>query len=74
MSALRGENRTETNQLNRGNGLPIIYDGYLKNEIKDLVIISKRGYIKNNTEQLIPFPLKGTLYSWRVENANVKSV
>lgn len=68
-SALRGENRTETKQSNRGKGLPGIYRDIKEGWIKDLSIISGRGKCDvledgKIKEQVLKYNFEGTMFSW----------
>lgn len=68
-SALRGEFRSETRQINRGKGLPEIYNDSKAGTISDLLIISGAGkcIVKKNgeiEEQTLQLPFMGTLFSW----------
>lgn len=73
-SALRGENRTETKQSNRGKGLPGIYQDTKEGWIKDLSIISGRGkcdVLENGKirEQVLEYNFEGTMFSWNFKIA-----
>lgn len=65
-SALRGELRTRTGDPWRGKGLPSINEYYQKGIIKNLVIISNRGYVnhENQEERDLNDIFHGTLLSW----------
>lgn len=68
-SALRGENRTETKQSNRGKGLPGIYQDTKDGWIKDLSIISGKGKCDvmedgKIGEQILKYNFEGTMFSW----------
>lgn len=68
-SALRGENRTETKQSNKGKGLPGIYQDTKDGWIKDLSIISGMGKCDvledgKIREQVLKYNFEGTMFSW----------
>lgn len=65
-SALKGEIRTRTNEPWRGKGLPSINEFYQKGIIKNLVIISNRGYVNYETQEARDLNdiFQGTLLSW----------
>lgn len=68
-SALRGENRTETKQSNRGKGLPGIYQDTKDGWIKELSIISGKGKCDVTEdgkirEQVLKYNFEGTMFSW----------
>lgn len=69
-SALLGQNRSETNEEHRGNGLPLIYEKALSGDIEDLVIVSGSGfyaYDKNKGVcKNLDSSLRGTLFSWSI--------
>jgi anti-anti-sigma regulatory factor len=67
-SALKGRFRTRTKQRSRGKGLPRIYKSSREDKIKDLLIVSKRGYLdysENKLEEL-PGEFHGTLLRWEM--------
>jgi len=66
VSTLKGEARTQTNKLSRGNGLPKVRGYALQKKIENLYIISRSGYYnvdEEKTEEL-EIPFLGTLISW----------
>ena len=66
VSTLKGEARTQTNKLSRGNGLPKVRGYALQKKIGNLFVISKSGYYnadKELTEEL-EIPYLGTLITW----------
>lgn len=76
-SALQGEFRTETKKNYRGKGLPGIYEDSCEGFIKDMTIISGRGYCLIGQEgRIIETKLdrefQGTLYRWKFDYKNYK--
>ncbi|MBK8398740.1 MAG: hypothetical protein IPL26_26275 [Leptospiraceae bacterium] len=70
-SALNGKlqegiNRSRTKEENRGNGLPKIKSFFSKGLIKELIILSDKGYINMMTKEQkdIENNFKGTLFRW----------
>lgn len=60
------EKRSKTGLIERGNGLPSIYEQYTSNKINNLVIISNRAYyIKENPKDL-ENNLNGTIFYWEI--------
>ncbi|MBV5277472.1 MAG: hypothetical protein J0647_00205 [Campylobacteraceae bacterium] len=72
MSALAGEFRTQTNEKKRGKGLPKINDLAKDEKIKDLVIISNKGYVNasNGINHKLEGKFHGTLLSWKMVKRN----
>lgn len=66
------EKRSKTGLIERGNGLPSIYEQYTSNKINKLVIISNKAYyIKENPRDL-ENSLNGTIFYWEIEKeANI---
>lgn len=68
-SALRGEFRTETKQVNRGKGLPGIYEDSCNGILTNLIIISGRGECRimpdrSIQENQLKTSFAGTLFMW----------
>lgn len=60
------EKRSKTGLIERGNGLPSIYEQYTSNKINNLVIISNKAYyIKENPKDL-ENNLNGTIFYWEI--------
>lgn len=71
-SAIGGEdNRSETGLLERGNGLPSIYEQYKLNKIQNLVIISNKAYISKEKSYDLENSLNGTLYYWEIKKGGI---
>jgi len=68
-SALRGDFRTSTGLTFRGRGLPMIKKSYDDGVISDLVIVSRKGYLRFDMDEKLELTneLVGTLYIWRVK-------
>ncbi|MDY2987158.1 MAG: hypothetical protein SOR77_05925 [Peptoniphilus sp.] len=71
-SALLGIFRTKTEERNRGNGLPKIYNSVVKGKISNLQILSQKGYcfIEKNGNIFTENKHKGfpgTLYKWELK-------
>lgn len=67
-SAVEGELRSRTGEMFRGNGLPTINSFCNKGYIKDLTIISNRGYFAAHRKDDMKLALKGTLFYWEMFN------
>lgn len=66
-SALEGiDLRSRTGELYRGNGLPTINSSYQQDYIKDLTIISNRGYFGKDRQDDLGLELEGTLFYWEI--------
>lgn len=65
-SALNGEFRTKTGAKHRGKGLPNLYSTAKNNEIENLIIISRRGFVNTSTDSVVELNkhFYGTLISW----------
>lgn len=66
-SALNGDFRTQTKQGYRGKGLPEIFNYYANGVIKNIVIISKHGYINGREKKNLTGKFNGTLFALRIE-------
>ncbi len=67
MSTLLGENRSETRLPYRGKGLPRVYKYIVDGKLKNLYIISKKGYFDSKKAENcndIDLPFCGTIISW----------
>lgn len=75
-SALNGEFRTQTKELNRGKGLPGIYENYKKSNLRDFEIVSSRALVRavdgGLVSQFLDNPLIGTCISWQIDIATLK--
>lgn len=69
ISALNGEFRSETNQLNRGNGLPEMKEIADNSKILKFEIISNFGYVnvKNYKKQELNTKFNGTILIWEIK-------
>ena len=66
-SALDGDFlRSRTGEAYRGNGLPTINSFYKEGYIKDLTIISNRGYFSEAKQDDLDSGLDGTLFYWEL--------
>lgn len=66
-STLLGEKRSETNLPYRGKGLPKIYEYALENKVKNLYIMSNKGFFSSEDSgkcKDLDIPFKGTLVCW----------
>lgn len=66
-SALDGAFRTQTQETYRGKGMPAIDSFSKRSQVKDFLLLSRRGvinYSKNRIELSEPF--SGTLYEWLI--------
>ncbi|WP_417327034.1 hypothetical protein [Halarcobacter sp.] len=69
LSALEGDIlRSQTGEAKRGKGLPYIYTNAKEEHIKELIIITNKGYIncKNDKTKLLEEKFLGTLISWKI--------
>lgn len=69
-SALKGEERTETNQPYRGQGLPEVYEVACGERISEMLVMSGRGKCRIGADGLISnYSLStefvGTLFTWK---------
>ena len=75
ISALNGEFRTQTQEKNRGKGLPDIYEHFNKGELYNLKIISCKGKIELNEYNKVvenagtemEMNLQGTVFYWEIK-------
>lgn len=69
-SAFLGENRSETKQPNRGNGLPLIYTQIVNRYFDSLTVISNKGMCEYNyasvTQTELTNAMQGTLFIWSI--------
>ena len=65
-STLRGEFRTRTKHIYRGNGLPSIFEHYEKGRIDSLKVLSNKGFVdcQNNNDENLDRRFRGTLICW----------
>ena len=68
--------RSQTEDDHRGKGLPDIYEMCIKGYIRNLKVISNRGFCKyidyKNRESIrIDSPLAGTLFNWELRKADI---
>lgn len=66
------EKRSKTGKIERGNGLPSIYEQYTSNKVKKLVIISNKAYYEENNTKDLENNLNGTIFYWEIEKEAVK--
>lgn len=68
VSSLNGEFRTKTGLRNRGKGLPRIYRSVKYNQIRDLVIMSRKAHVLCDIDALKSIEMnhnfQGTLLTW----------
>lgn len=67
-SALEGDYRSRTGELFRGNGLPTINSFCQEGYIKDLTIISNKGYCADHRQKDMSLDLNGTLFYWEMSH------
>lgn len=60
------EKRSKTGLIERGNGLPSIYEQYTSNKINNLVIISNKAYYKKENPKDLENNLNGTIFYWEI--------
>jgi len=65
------EKRSKTGQIERGNGLPSIYEQFTSNKISNLVIISNRAYYLKDYSRDLENDLKGTIFCWEIKKEDV---
>ena len=66
------ERRSKTGLMERGNGLPSIYEQYTSNKINNLVIISNKAYYTKEKPKDLKNNLNGTIFYWEVKKeANI---
>ena len=61
------EKRSKTGQIERGNGLPSIYEQYKINKISKLIIISNKAYYIENNPKDLENNLNGTIFYWEIK-------
>ena len=61
------QKRSETGLVERGNGLPSIYEQYTNNNIDNLVIISNKAYYSSSIKQDMDNSLFGTIFYWEIK-------
>lgn len=61
------QKRSETGLLERGNGLPSIYEQYKNNNIDNLVIISNKAYYSKKNKCDMDNSLFGTIFYWEIK-------
>ena len=67
-AAVKGiEKRSQTGLIERGNGLPSIYEQYVDNKINKLVIISNKAYYTSEESRDLRNSLNGTIFYWEIE-------
>ena len=71
-STLKGEYRTRTKEINRGKGLPYIYNLFINNYIKNLRIISNKACFNLNNNEDVERHLQGTFFYWEIDLNNYK--
>lgn len=67
LSTLKGEERTRTKEVNRGKGLPYIYELFKKGTIKNLRIISNKACFNLNKDIDVKKHLQGTFFYWEID-------
>lgn len=61
------EKRSETGKIERGNGLPSIYEQYTSNNISNFVIISNKAYFRDAQNRDLKNSLNGTVFYWEIK-------
>lgn len=61
------EKRSKTGLIERGNGLPSIYEQYLNKKINKLIIISNKAYYTKEHPKDLKNSLNGTIFYWEIE-------
>ena len=61
------EKRSKTGQIERGNGLPSIYEQYKCNKIDKLIIISNKAYFIEKNARDLDNNLNGTIFYWEIK-------
>ena len=69
-STLKGEYRTRTKEINRGKGLPYIYNLFANNHIENLRIISNKACFNLNDNKDVERHLQGTFFYWEINLNN----
>lgn len=59
--------RSETGKIERGNGLPEIYDQFIAKNIENFVIISNKAYFSEKEKRDMSEELKGTIFYWEIK-------
>lgn len=72
VSTLKGEYRTRTKEINRGKGIPYIYNLFINNYIKNLRIISNKACFNLNNNEDVERHLQGTFFYWEIDLNNYK--
>lgn len=65
------ERRSKTGRLERGNGLPSIYEQYTSHKISKLVIISNKAYYTDDEPKDLDNSLNGTIFYWEIKKDGV---
>jgi len=67
-TAVKGvEKRSETGLVERGNGLPEIYDQFIEQNVRNFVIISNKAYFSESDKRDMCEELKGTIFYWEIK-------
>lgn len=61
------QKRSKTGKIERGNGLPSIYEQYTENKISKLIIISNSAYYTQEKPRDLRNNLSGTVFYWEIE-------
>ena len=61
------QKRSKTGKIERGNGLPSIYEQYTSNKINKLIIISNKAYFTEKNPKDLNNSLNGTIFYWEIE-------
>lgn len=61
------EKRSETGLIERGNGLPEIYDQFVSPNIENFAIISNKAYYGEKEKRDMNEELKGTIFYWEIK-------
>ena len=61
------QKRSKTGKIERGNGLPSIYEQYTSNKINKLIIISNKAYFIEGNSKDLNNSLNGTIFYWEIE-------
>lgn len=61
---------SQTGKIERGNGLPSIYEQYTNKKVENLIIISNKAYLKTENFQDLDNNLQGTIYYWEIKKEN----
>lgn len=72
-AAVKGiEKRSETGLIERGNGLPEIYEQFITQNIENFAIISNKAYFSENEKRDLREELKGTIFYWEIKKEDNK--